>query len=248
MTPSRRTAPAEVPDDAALAIRQAVLAEVARTRPRLLDIGAGTGPIGWPFVEADDDYVGVDLSLGMLRGLRRRKRGGHPRARLVQADSARLPFSNNTFDAVLLMQSFGRLNGWQSLIVETCRVLRSQGIVIMGRTSAPANGVDARMMRHLTRLIGASSGTGSGVRDDVQHWLKWNAKSSTSVVGATWQTERSARDFIERYRLDTRFSVFSRPLKEKTLRRLEECAWSAFGSLDATSVELHEFELRIYRF
>ena len=41
-------------------------------RPRLLDLGAGSGSIGRAFVVAGDDYVGVDLSLGMLRQFLRR--------------------------------------------------------------------------------------------------------------------------------------------------------------------------------
>src|SRR5688500_8784760 len=55
-----------LPDGVAEAIRAAVLAAAA-VRPRVLDLGAGTGRIGRPFVAAGDDYVGVDLSLGTLR-------------------------------------------------------------------------------------------------------------------------------------------------------------------------------------
>ena len=56
---------------------------VGATRPRLLDLGAGTGRIGWPFVAAGDDYVGVDLSLGMLREFVRRM----PRSAIAHAAS-----------------------------------------------------------------------------------------------------------------------------------------------------------------
>src|SRR5437899_982035 len=48
-----------LPDGAAPAIRAAVLAAAGHSsRPRLLDLGAGSGRIGWPFVAAGDDYVG----------------------------------------------------------------------------------------------------------------------------------------------------------------------------------------------
>ena len=56
--------------------------------PRLLDLGAGTGRIGRPFVAAGDDYVGVDLSLGMLREFAQRAERRGRRPRLVQADGA----------------------------------------------------------------------------------------------------------------------------------------------------------------
>jgi SAM-dependent methyltransferase len=239
----------KLPDEAALAIRQAVLAAAAH-RPRLLEIGARTGRIGRPFVTAGDNYIGIDLSSAMLQVFGRQDRGDRPKARLVQADGARLPFPNATFDAVLLTQIFGGMDGWKDLIAEACRVLRPEGIVILGRTIMPADGVDARMKQHLAielRKMGALSGAGS-VRDDVQHWLGSNAKRNTLVLAASWQIERSAREFIERHRLGARFSALSKPSKEEALCRLEHCAVSTFGSLDAVSIERHEFELRIYRF
>ena len=85
----------------------AILGSIGAARPRVLDLGAGTGRIGWPFVAAGDDYVGVDLSFGMLREFARRSRESMPAPRLVQADGERLPFRDATFDAVLLIQVFG---------------------------------------------------------------------------------------------------------------------------------------------
>lgn len=54
-----------LPDGVPEAIRCAILGVLDVMCPRLL--GAGTGRVGRAFVEAGDDYVGVDLSLGMLR-------------------------------------------------------------------------------------------------------------------------------------------------------------------------------------
>src|SRR5215207_2706777 len=94
-----------LPEGVSEAIRAAVLAAIdAPSRPWLLDLGAGTGRIGLPFVAAGDDYVGVDLSLGMLREFARR-RGSSPR--LVHADGRRLPFADATFDAVMMVQVVG---------------------------------------------------------------------------------------------------------------------------------------------
>jgi predicted TPR repeat methyltransferase len=56
-----------LPDGVPQAIRAAVVAATGAPSPRLLDLGAGAGRIGRPFVAAGDDYVGIDLSLGMLR-------------------------------------------------------------------------------------------------------------------------------------------------------------------------------------
>src|SRR5256885_12832458 len=94
------------------AIRAAILrCAPATARPRLLDLGAGSGRTGWPFAAAGDDYVGVDLSSGMLREFARRaaQQGAVPR--LLQADGRQLPFRDAAFDAVMLVQVFGGLSG-----------------------------------------------------------------------------------------------------------------------------------------
>ena len=159
-----------------MAIRQTILAAAAQ-QPRLLETGAGIGRIGWSFVIAGDNYVGSIL-IGQVASFQAADRGGRPTARLIQADGARLPFPEATFDAVFLMQIFGGLDGWKDIVAETCRVLRPEGIVIMGRTIAPANGLGARMKQRLAielRKVGAQSGI-ENVCDDVQRWFESNTK------------------------------------------------------------------------
>ena len=71
-----------LPGDVPAAVRVAVLAAAEVPSPRLLDVGAGTGRFGRPFVAAGDFYVGIDLSLGMLREFARNAAS----PRLAQAD------------------------------------------------------------------------------------------------------------------------------------------------------------------
>lgn len=87
-----------LPDGVPEAIRRAILCSVGAKSPRLPDVGAGTDRIGAAFVAAGDDYVGVDLSFAMLCAFAQRGT-----ARLVQADGARLPFADASFDAVMLI-------------------------------------------------------------------------------------------------------------------------------------------------
>jgi len=61
-----------LPNGAMQAIRATILRAAGILAPRILDLGAGSGRIGWPFAAANDDYVGVDLSLGMLNEFARR--------------------------------------------------------------------------------------------------------------------------------------------------------------------------------
>ncbi|MHB8272566.1 class I SAM-dependent methyltransferase [Bradyrhizobium sp.] len=238
-----------LPDGAPQAIRAAVLGAVGAASPRLLDLGAGTGRIGIPFVAAGDDYVGVDLSFGMLSEFRRRAAEYARAPSLVQADGERLPFADASFDAIMMIQVFGGMRGWRRLLAEARRVLRGAGVLVLGRTLAPPDGLDARMKQQLALLldeIGAPVDR-TNTRQDAQGWLEREARG-TRLVAATWTARRTPRGFIERHGTGARFSALPAPVKEEALRRLAAWAKTAFGSLDAASSEPHEFELQLFRF
>ena len=177
-----------VPDGVAESIRAAVLASIDTLQPRLLDIGAGTGRMSWPLAARGDDYVGVDLSLGMLYAfLGRTVSIGSP-PRLVQADARQLPFPDATFHAVMSIQVFGAAHGWRALVTEARRVLRPAGALMIGRTLSPVEGVDAQMKQRLILFL-AEMGVEpdpTNPRDELRHRLERTAASATAVIAATW--------------------------------------------------------------
>ena len=237
-----------LPDGVPRTIRAAVLAALEVNSPRLLDLGAGTGRFGRPFVAAGDAYVGVDLSLGMLHAFAARTEPGRPG--LAQADGERLPFPDATFDAVLLIQVFGGMRGWRRVLGEARRVLRPSGAVILGRAVAPADGLDARLREQLALILGELGVTPDkkNTREEAQRWLAAEAARSTRVVAATWNAERTARAFIERHRTGARFSALPDAIKDAALARLADWAMTTLGSLDAAIPEQHSFELHIFQF
>ncbi len=237
-----------LPDGVTDAIRTAVLACVDVPRPRLLDLGAGTGRIGARFVAAGDDYVGLDLSHGMLRAFAQREGNPCP-PWLVRADARRLPFRDAAFDVVLLVQVFGGMSGWREVLADAKRVLRRSGAIMTGRTIAPAEGLDAQMKRQLASLLDDMKvrRDGTNARDDVQRALD-AAGGRTRIDAAAWNAERTPRGFLERHRHGARFSALPEPVREEALRRLSAWAVRTYGSLDTVFPEQHAFELRVYRF
>jgi ubiquinone/menaquinone biosynthesis C-methylase UbiE len=233
-----------LPAGVAEAVRAAVREVTLIAEPRVLDLGAGTGRIGWPFVAAGDDYVGADLSLGMLQTFAQRCDGA---PRLVQADGHRLPFRDATFDAVLLIQVFGGIDDWRAFTAEVRRVLQPSGAILTGRTRAPEDGVDARMKRQLDGIVGAQSRT-TNRREDIEHLLGANAADTERRVVGAWTAERTPRQFIARHRGGARFSALPESVKDDAMARLADWAQTAFGSLDAASPEAHTFELRVFKF
>ena len=105
-----RALPPGVPE----AIRSTILQATRKQPPaRVLDLGAGTGRIGKAFVAANDFYVGVDASLGMLQEFLLTTRT--PPC-LAQADGQQLPFRDGAFDVVMLMQVLSGAGDWRGLL------------------------------------------------------------------------------------------------------------------------------------
>lgn len=67
---------------------------------RVLEVGVGTGA-NLPFLPADIDFYGVDISWGMLRRCRRNLAKWGRRAHLFQCEAGHLPFRAAAFDRVL---------------------------------------------------------------------------------------------------------------------------------------------------
>ena len=234
-----------LPDGVARAVRDLVLEAAGAAPPRVLDLGAGTGRVGWPFVAAGDDYVGVDLSFGMLRAFVERS---DRTPRLVQADGHRLPFGT-AFDAVMLIQVFGGLADWRQFAAEVRRVMRPGGAAVIGRTAAPHDGVDARMKRQLDLILDESrTRRGGNARSEVETLFGTGASRVERRIAGAWTAQRTPRQFIARHCGGARFSALPEPVKNDAMARLATWAETAFGSLDAASSEPHEFALTIFKF
>src|SRR5262249_12426069 len=135
--------------------------------------------------------------------------------RLVRADGRCLPFADTTFDAVLMIQIFGGMNDFRLLVSEARRVLRPSGAVVLGRTLAAEDCVDARLKQRMV-LILAEIGIepGRNFHDDVELALNSAASSAETVVAASWRADRTARQFLERHRTGARFAALPEPVKE----------------------------------
>jgi demethylmenaquinone methyltransferase/2-methoxy-6-polyprenyl-1,4-benzoquinol methylase len=116
----------------------------------ILDLAAGTGTSSQPFADAGATVVPCDFSIGMLE-VGKRARPGLP---FTAGDGMRLPFADDTFDAVTI--SFGLRNIVDPVegLRELLRVTRPGGRVVVCEFSTPTWGpFDAVYTNYLMRAL-----------------------------------------------------------------------------------------------
>ncbi len=117
--------------------RRAVVRAVdARPGQRVLDLAAGTATSSEPFADAGVHTVASDFSLGMLRVGRRRR----PDLSLVAGDGTRLPFADDSFDAVTISFGLRNIVDHEAGLAEMLRVTRPGGRLVVCEFSHPTFG------------------------------------------------------------------------------------------------------------
>ncbi len=126
-----------------LSAGNAVLWRIATTRAvnpqadeRVLDLAAGTGTSSVALAKSGAHVVAADFSPGMLE-VGRQKHGQNPLLEFVEADATKLPFADNSFDAVTM--SFGLRNVVEpkKALAELYRVTKPGGRIVICEFSTP---------------------------------------------------------------------------------------------------------------
>jgi phosphatidylethanolamine/phosphatidyl-N-methylethanolamine N-methyltransferase len=125
---------------------------------RVLELGIGTG-LTAPLYSRDWSVVGVDLSSAMLIQARKRinELGLEQSVHLFQADGARLPFEDESFDVVLVPYVMSVVPDPISVGRELRRVCRPSGQIILLNHFLSQDSFEAKLERWispLTRRIG----------------------------------------------------------------------------------------------
>jgi ubiquinone/menaquinone biosynthesis C-methylase UbiE len=237
-----------LPTDAPEAIRAAIWSAIGLSAPmRVLDIGAGTGRFGRAFVAAGDSYVGVDTSLAMLQEFQI----GSANCTLLQADGRRLPFENDFFDVVLMMQILSTIDDWQGVVMEARRVLRRGGCLVVGHSVSPESGIDMQLKRRLKGILkemDVDSPRPEQSRREALAWLESAAVRRIHSVATSWSVNATPEEFLQRHRTGARFAALPPEVQEQALERLRSWAEQKFGSINATFPETRSFEVDIFEF
>jgi len=116
--------------------RKAVVDAVdARPGQKVLDLAAGTGTSSQPFADRGAVVVPCDFSLGMLRVGKRNR----PHLAFTAGDGTRLPFADDTFDAVTISFGLRNIVDPDAGLREMLRVTRPGGRLVVCEFSHPTN-------------------------------------------------------------------------------------------------------------
>ena len=95
---------------------------------RVLDLGCGTGIVARMLADRSFSVTGLDHSLDSLRQLQLRSTG----IPLVSADAARLPFMQESFDAVVSLGAWRHFPDPEGVMADIKRTLKPGGIFLVG--------------------------------------------------------------------------------------------------------------------
>jgi demethylmenaquinone methyltransferase / 2-methoxy-6-polyprenyl-1,4-benzoquinol methylase len=99
----------------------------------ILDLAAGTGTSSQPFADAGATVIPCDFSQGMLKVGKRAK----PTLPFVAGDGTRLPFADDTFDAVTISFGLRNIVDHEAGLREMLRVTKPGGRLVVCEFSHP---------------------------------------------------------------------------------------------------------------
>ena len=159
----------------------------------ILDLAAGTGTSSQPFADAGATVIPCDFSLGMLTVGKHAK----PDLPFVAGDGTRLPFQDDTFDAVTISFGLRNIVDHEAGLRELLRVTRPGGRLVVCEFSRPTFGPFRTMyieylMQALPRLARAVSSNPDAyvyLAESIRAWPD-QRELAASLVRAGWRAAR----------------------------------------------------------
>jgi ubiquinone/menaquinone biosynthesis C-methylase UbiE len=125
-----------------------------------LEIGAGTGRIALPLLERGVNITGSDISERMTERLRAKYLAGRSTLRqspwgtlaVVMADNVNLPFSDDSFDAVIAVHVLHLMTEWRRALDEALRVLKPGAPLLLGQDMATGSPISHPLQDEWTHI------------------------------------------------------------------------------------------------
>jgi ubiquinone/menaquinone biosynthesis C-methylase UbiE len=251
------------PPDVAAEIGRAIAGQIAE-RPRVLELGVGTGRIALPVSAAGGEVHGIDLSSDMLTALSRRiEADGSPGIHLAQADVRALPYRTGAFDGAIAVHVLHLVSDWPDVLAEVARVVRPGGTLVLGRDWLDPETFQGAIRNRFRRTVvevgtemlppgaeAAAPPSGSAAIVEALGELDAEPVGEGEIVAAEWRTDLTPRAVLEgiRSRDDAESWVLPDDILEETMRRLDAFAEREWPDPDQPRPVVRRFLLGVFRF
>jgi SAM-dependent methyltransferase len=190
-----------LPHEAEASIGDAIFAELKRiARPRVVEIGIGTGRIAVPLAERGVAMAGIDISPKMLSRLIEKRRD----VSVCLAESANPPFRNGAFDSALFIHILHLVPDVAATVRATLALLRPAGLMIFGRDDEQTGVRETadRAIRDIVREVSGVEMTGwkpyDGSDAIAAKVVEEAGGTSNTTQVAHWTANTTARRHHER--------------------------------------------------
>jgi ubiquinone/menaquinone biosynthesis C-methylase UbiE len=258
------------PPDVSTRVGEA-LAQVVGMGGHMLELGVGTGRIALPLVAAGCRVTGIDISMEMLRvalevgeqgtgngeqGMGDRDHSSFVVRRssfvVLRGDITRLPFVENTFDAVLAVHVLHLVRDWRAALAEAARVLRSGGAFVQGvdwrDPQSCAERLRSKLREAVMELLPNAKPPGAS-GDVAQALAALGGSAEPPIVAAEWTRPMSPAAILAGMsaRADAETWALDHALLQAAVQRVRAWASQTWDDLDAPQDVTHRFVLTVTR-
>ncbi len=209
----------------------------------VLEIGIGTGRIALPLLAQGINVTGVDISPRMVEQLEAKYATGlnDPSVSLMGrlavqiADMTALPFSDDSFDAVIAVHVLHLVPEWRKALDEALRVLVPGGALLLGQDIAAPNAMNHDIQdrwAQIVRELGADpQRVGARTFANILTELRARGLTVTESVLASWDhvsVPSKVLDYVESRTWSQTWNIPDDIFAE-SMRQLRAWAASTYG-------------------
>jgi SAM-dependent methyltransferase len=229
-------------------IAQTILEIGSCTRTDIvLDVGAGTGTIGYHFADLGSRYIGLDRSWPMLQSFRRKFAAWPKSMLLVQADGNRpWPIRDHALAVVFVSRVTHHLQTLH-FVHEVFRVCHSGGHLLLGQIIRDVNSLPSQLRRYKRTLLSehgvSAPPVGPSIRQIVEACVLSGANPLPPIAVAHWTRTTTAARIVARWKdkpqlsSSTRGNTLDAEQQADIVQSLTVWARREFGDVDCP----HEF-------
>ncbi len=216
----------------------------------LLEIGAGTGEIGYFLQDINLPYIGIDLSAGMLDVYRKRFIHSADTPTLIQTDANNFwPIEEHSVSVFFSSRAMHHLKR-EHVINEIFRLsIPQHSILVLGHVKRNKNSIKTIMRQEMHKILhsyGYQEKSGQSNRKKLFELLqKKGATTMQPVIASHWKASHAPIDSINSWRVVDGIAgnEISHQLKTTILDKLEQRARSLFTDLNHAVEEEEYYEL-----